>query len=147
MNTFLVAGIAALIASAAGPSDYTANNPGHENWGPPPAGMPKGVKMVVVSGDPTKPEPYTIRLRFPPGYRIGPHRHPTEEKITVLAGGLSFGMGPSKQTKIRQLSRGSHAVVLANTYHSASTSAGATVEFKGTGPFRISYAVAKDDPR
>ena len=38
-------------------------------------------------------------------------------------------------------------VIPANTYHFASTSVGATVEFSGTGPFRIEYAEAKDDPR
>jgi hypothetical protein len=147
MSTLLVVGIAALVGSSAPPSDYTANNPGGLNWGPPPAGMPKGVKMIVVSGDPAKAGPYTIHLRFAPGYKIGPHRHPTEEKIKILAGGMTFGLGPSKETKVRSLSRGSNAVVPANTYHFASTSVGATVEFSGTGPFRIEYANAKDDPR
>jgi hypothetical protein len=147
MNMLLLAGVAALLGTAAGPSAYTANNPGRLNWGPGPAGMPKSVKMIVVSGDPAKAGPYTIRLRFPPGYKIGPHRHPTEEKMKILGGGLTFGMGSSKQTKVRSLTRGHNAVIPANTYHFASTSAGTTVEFEGTGPFRIEYAEPKDDPR
>lgn len=147
MQALLVIGIAALVGSTPAPSEYTVNNPGPLNWGPPPAGMPKGVKMIVVSGDPAKAGPYTIHLRFAPGYKIGPHRHPTEESIKVLAGGLSFGMGPSRETRERILSRGMNAVIPANTYHFASTAAGATVEFSGTGPFRIEYAKAKDDPR
>jgi hypothetical protein len=147
MNALLVAGMAALVGASPALSGYTGNNPGRLNWGPPPAGMPKGVKMIVVSGDPAQAGPYTIRLRFAPGYMIGPHRHPTEEKIKILAGGMSFGMGPSKQADIRSMSRGSNAVVPANTYPFASTSVGATVEFTGTGPFRIDYADAKDDPR
>ena len=44
MQTLLVVGMAALVGSAPAPSEYTANNPGRLNWGPPPAGMPKGVK-------------------------------------------------------------------------------------------------------
>jgi hypothetical protein len=60
---------------------------------------------------------------------------------------MSFGMGPSKQADFRSMSRGSNAVVPANTYHSASTGVGATVEITGTGPFRIDYAEAKDDTR
>ena len=147
MHLLLAVGVAAFMGSAPAPSDYTANNPGRLNWGPPPAGMPRGVKMIVVSGDPAKAGPYTIHLRFAPGYKIGPHRHPTEERIKVLAGGMSFGMGPSKETRERILSRGMNAVVPANTYHFASTAVGATVEFTGTGPFGIEDANAKDDPR
>jgi hypothetical protein len=37
--------------------------------------------------------------------------------------------------------------VPANTYTSGSTAIGATVEFTGTGPYKIEYANAKDDPR
>ena len=147
MKRLLVAGVAALVVSSVAQSQLTGNNPGRLNWGPGPAGMPKGVYMIVDSGDPTKPGPYTIRLRFPAGYSIGPHRHPTEEKMKILVGGLTFGMGPSKQTKVKSLTKGSTAVIPANTYHFASTSVGATVEFRGTGPFRLSYADAQDDPR
>lgn len=147
MNALLVTAMAALVGISPASSGYTGNNPGRLNWGPPPAGMPKGVKMIVVSGDPAKAGPYTIHLRFAPGYKIGPHRHPTEEKIKILTGGMSFGMGPSKQANIRSMSRGSNAVVPASTYHFASTGVGATVEMTGTGPFRIDYAEAKDDPR
>lgn len=147
MKGLLVAGVAALVVPTVAQAQFIGNNPGQGNWEPAPAGMPKGVKMIVDSGDPTKAGPYTIRLRFPAGYSIGPHRHPTEEKMKILVGGLTFGMGPSKRTKVKILTKGSTAVIPANTYHFASTSVGATVEFRGTGPFRLSYADAKDDPR
>ena len=147
MNRLLLAGLTTVIVSSAAQSQFIGNNPGRLNWGPGPAGMPKGVRMIVVSGDPAKAGPYTIRLRFPAGYKIGPHRHPTEEKMKIIVGGLTFGMGPSKQTNLKSLTNGSVRVIPANTYHFASTSVGATVEFSGTGPFRIEYAEAKDDPR
>jgi hypothetical protein len=147
MNRLILAGLTAALCATAAQSQYRGNNPGNLPWGPGPAGMPKGVKMIVVSGDPTKSGPYKIKLRFPAGYKIGPHRHPTEEKLRIITGGLTFGMGPSKQTELKSLTKGSVATVPANTYHFASTSVGATVEFEGTGPFEIGYAERKDDPR
>lgn len=147
MRKIVLVGLAALLCASAAQAQYTGNNPGRANWGPGPAGMPKGVKMIVVSGDPAKAGPYKIRLRFPAGYKTGPHRHPTEERLKIVTGGLTFGMGPSKSTGVKSLTKGSTATVPANTYHFASTSVGATVEFEGTGPFRIEYANRKDDPR
>ena len=39
--------------------------------------------MAVVSGDPSKPGLFTIRLSMPDGYRIPPHFHPTDEAVEV----------------------------------------------------------------
>jgi quercetin dioxygenase-like cupin family protein len=148
MNKLALATSLALFAASSAQSQYIGNNPGNAPWGAGPSGMPKGVKMIVVSGDPAKEGPYTIRLRFPAGYAIGPHKHPTEEQLKVVSGGLTFGFGTSeKRTAVKRLTKGATATVPANAYHFASTSVGATVEFAGTGPFRIDYAQAKDDPR
>lgn len=142
----LGAAVAVLAASAAH-SQYIGNNPGNLPWGPGPVGMPKTVKMIVVSGDPTQPGPYAIQLRFPAGYRIGPHRHPYDESYRIITGGMTFSMGTDKHAATKSLTKGSTGVVPANTYYAASTAIGATVEFKGTGPMQIEYAKAKDDPR
>jgi hypothetical protein len=34
-------------------------------WGPPPAFVPPGAQLAVLSGDPTRPAPYAVRLKFP----------------------------------------------------------------------------------
>ena len=48
------------------------------NWGPAPPIFPKGAEFAVVQGDPSVAgEIFTVRLRFPNGYIIPPHRHPT----------------------------------------------------------------------
>ena len=139
--------IAALLAASAAQSQFVGNNPGKGDWGPGPAGTPRGVKMIVLSGDPAKTGPYTIRLRFSPGARIAPHRHASEERLTVITGGFEYVVGPTDKGPGKYLTRGMSAVVPANTYMSGSTAIGATVEFTGTGPYEIEYSNAKDDPR
>ena len=36
---------------------------------------------------------FTVRLRFPNGYRIAPHTHPTDENVTVISGTFNIAMG------------------------------------------------------
>ena len=45
-----------------------------------------GVQMAVVSGDPSKPGLYVIRVRFPPGIMSAPHWHPEDRHAVVLKG-------------------------------------------------------------
>ena len=62
-------------------------------WGPAPPMLPPGAHIAVLSGDPTKSGPYTIRLKFPANYAIAAHSHPTDENVVVVSGALTFGMG------------------------------------------------------
>jgi ChrR Cupin-like domain len=62
-------------------------------WGPAPPMLPAGAQIAVLAGDPTKPVPYTLRLKFPANYTIPPHSHPTDEHVVVISGALTFGMG------------------------------------------------------
>ena len=84
----LVGAVALLAGSAAQTGAKTALS-----WGPAPPSLPKGAKMAVVSGNPRQPGPFVIRLRFPPGYAVPPHSHPSDEHVTVIEGVLSIGMG------------------------------------------------------
>jgi hypothetical protein len=109
--------------------------------------MPKGVKMIVVSGDPAKEGPYTIHMRYPAGWRIGPHRYPSDVSFKIVTGGLTYGLGTDTHSGIKSLTKGATGTVPANTFYYASTAVGATMEFSGTGPISIEYAKPKDDPR
>src|SRR5687767_10075496 len=59
--------------------------PGDLKWTPPPS-LPRGAKMAIVDGDPTKPGSFTFRLILPANYRVPPHFHPADERVTVLKG-------------------------------------------------------------
>lgn len=45
-------------------------------WGEAPPALPKGSLMAVLSGDPSKPGPFTLRAKMPAGYTIPPHWQP-----------------------------------------------------------------------
>ncbi|NBY33101.1 MAG: hypothetical protein EBQ68_03380, partial [Betaproteobacteria bacterium] len=55
----------------------------------------KGVKLAVISGDPSKPGPYVIRVYFPPGIMSAPHYHREDRYITVLQGTWKAGTDDS----------------------------------------------------
>jgi quercetin dioxygenase-like cupin family protein len=145
MTRVLLLGLTALLASSAIGKPL---NPGQMKWGPAPPGLPAGAQAAVLSGDPGKEGMFTIRLRFPPGYRVMPHRHPTDELVTVIDGQVSAGMGRSfNERRAANLVRGGYIVMPANMNHYASTRGGATVQITAHGPFQIVYANPRDDPR
>src|SRR6266550_8833855 len=62
-------------------------------WGDGPPALPAGAKIAVLTGDPGKAGPFTIRLKFPAGYKVPPHTHPTVENVTVVSGTIGLGSG------------------------------------------------------
>ena len=55
-------------------------------WGPAPPSLPKGAQLALLAGDPAKPGPFALRVRFPPNSVVAPHWHATDENLTVLDG-------------------------------------------------------------
>ena len=54
----------------------------------------RGLETAVTFGDPTKPGPYVLRVKFPAGYKLMPHLHPDEWRTgVVLSGNYYFGLG------------------------------------------------------
>src|SRR5438309_2376821 len=115
----------------------------------PAEGFPPGAQMALLSGDPTKAGLFTVRLKMPPRYTIGPHWHPSDELVTVVDGTLSLGMGDGvDKAKSANLAIGGYALAPANMHHYAYTGAeGATVQVTAMGPFAITYVNSADDPR
>jgi quercetin dioxygenase-like cupin family protein len=144
MKRLVLVGVVALLAGSAVQSSAKPRLA----WGPGPPALPKGAKLAVVSGDPGKAGPFVIQLRFPPGYAVPPHRHPSDEHVTVVYGALTLGMGPEiGEGRRAVLGRGDSAVAPANMAHYASTTKGATVQVNAQGPFQIVYLNPADDPR
>jgi ketosteroid isomerase-like protein/quercetin dioxygenase-like cupin family protein len=114
-------------------------------WGDPPPVLPKGAKMAVVSGDPSKAELFAVRLQMPAGYTIAPHSHPTDEHVTVLSGTFGLGMGETVG-QLKDLPAGGYALLPAAMPHFAKALTAATVQVDGMGPFVLNYVNAADDP-
>ena len=78
---------------------HVMENLGAAKWGPAPPMLPPGAQIAVLAGDPTKPVPYTVRLKFPANYDIPAHSHPTDENVAVVSGELFMGMGTKLDKK------------------------------------------------
>jgi quercetin dioxygenase-like cupin family protein len=120
-------------------------------WGPAPPMLPPGAEIVVLAGNPMQAVPYTIRLKFPAGYAIPAHSHPTDENVVVVSGALTFGMGdkltrndPTNKT----LTAGGFALMPAGMNHYAfTTTQETTIVLYGLGPVEVKYVNPADDPR
>src|SRR5439155_8836069 len=78
-------------------------------WMDGPPGLPSGSQFAVVSGDPGKAGNFTIRAKFPAGYAVPAHHHPTAERVAVLSGRLGYGMSDKlNKAKMKALTAGQH---------------------------------------
>lgn len=116
-------------------------------WEPGPPVLPKGAQIAVLSGDPHKAGPFTIRLKTPAGYKIPAHSHPTAERVTVISGNFHFGMGDKlDEARAEKLGSGGFVDLPANMNHFAMMSTETVVQIDSEGPFTIKYANPADDP-
>ena len=116
-------------------------------WGPAPAVFPKGAKMAVVSGDPSKPGPYVVQLEMPNLYQIAPHFHPAVENVLVKSGLLGYGMGDTlRKSQMKALKPGEKTSIATTMHHYVMARSATVVEVSGTGPFQLTYVNPKDDP-
>ena len=143
----------AVLAGAAFAQDPTAtahnvlSTPKDLKWGDPPPVFEKGAQMALISGDPSKEGLYVVRLKMPPGYKINPHWHPTDEHVTVLSGTFAFGMGDTLDSAaMKDLPAGGFALMPAEMHHYAMARTATTVQVHGTGPLAFNYVNPADDP-
>lgn len=121
--------------------------PASLKWGDAPPNLPAGAKLAVVAGDPSKPEPFVIRLQVPAGYKVAPHWHPTAEQVTILAGSAAIGMGDSwDDAKMQTAGAGGYVAVPAEMRHYLLAKSATTLQVSGMGPFVVNYVNAADDP-
>lgn len=128
-------------------STHIAITPADVKWGQPPPSLSKGAEFAVVSGDPGKAGPFVIRLKFPAGYKVAPHWHPTDEHVTVLTGTMALGMGEKfDEAAMKELPAGSYGMLPAEMRHFAIAKTAATIQVHGMGPFVLNYVNPADDP-
>jgi len=104
--------------------------------------------VTVLEGNPGEPGIFTIRLKFPDGYRIAPHWHPAVERVTVITGTFHFGMGETfDQSKATTFPAGSFVFMAPKMAHFAWAEGETLVQLTGEGPWGITYLNPADDPR
>ncbi len=117
-------------------------------WGPAPPSLPAGAQAAMLLGSPAKEGPFVIRLKFPSGFVIPPHRHSKDEFLTVISGrfGISAGEKLDKKSAM-PLPVASFIHLPAGMPHFAWAEGETVVQINGTGPFDVVYVDPKDDPR
>jgi quercetin dioxygenase-like cupin family protein len=120
----------------------------HIIWGPAPPIFPPGAQFAVLQGDPSKAgEIFTIRLRFPNGYVLKPHTHPTPEYVTVIRGNFLAGMGEDfSEAALTRFDAGDFATMPAAMAHFAMARGITEVQVHAIGPFALTYVHPEDDP-
>ena len=117
-------------------------------WVDGPPSLPKGAKVAVLEGDPSKPGPFTMRAEVPAKYKIPPHWHPAIEHVTVISGEVFMGSGEKfDEATAKKLPAGSFAVMPIKHAHYFFTKKKAVVQLHGVGPWGITYINPADDPR
>lgn len=117
-------------------------------WGAAPPSLPPGAQAAVLLGHPTKEGPFVLRLKFPAGFVVPPHRHSKDEMVTVIAGRFGVAAG-------EKLDRGAGDVLPTASFvhlpagmaHYAWAEGETIVQINGIGPFDVKYVDPKDDPR
>jgi quercetin dioxygenase-like cupin family protein len=116
-------------------------------WGPAPSVLPPGAEIAVLAGDPGSQTEFTLRLKFPNGYRIAPHTHPTTENVTVIKGTFLAGMGTQfVEANLQELGRDDFVSIPAEHPHFAMARGETIVQVHGLGPFVLTYVNPADDP-
>ncbi|MBU9580657.1 cupin domain-containing protein [Ralstonia mannitolilytica] len=140
---------AALPANAqdAAMGNMAMTNPSAMKWVDAPPGLPKGAKLAVLQGDPSKEGPYVVRLKAPGGYKVPPHWHSQTENLTVISGTLYLGAGDTMDMgAAHALKAGGYHYLPGGAHHYAFTKSTTVVQIHGTGPLDIKYVDPKDDP-
>jgi len=117
-------------------------------WQDGPGSLPKGAKIAVLEGDPTKEGPFVFRVKVPDGYRIPVHTHPKTERVTVISGTFNIGMGEKFDEKAtKAMAAGTYGYWESGMKHFVWTKGETVVQFHGMGPWSIHYVNPADDPR
>jgi quercetin dioxygenase-like cupin family protein len=152
MRAFVVGTVFVLFAGAAFAEEHgagiTLNTPDALKWQDGPPSLPKGAKIAVLEGDPSKEGPFVFRVKAPDGYRIPPHTHPKTERVTVISGQFHIGMGDKFDGKaLKPMPAGTYGFWEAGMKHFVQAQGETVAQFHGMGPWSIQYVNPADDPR
>lgn len=150
--TALLLGIAAVLGAAAQPHAGEKHHtvvPGDTvTWGPAPPSLPPGAQAAILLGSPAKEGPFVLRLKFPAGFIVPPHRHSKDELVTVISGRFGVSSGEKvDRASVKSLPPESFVHLPAGMPHYAWADGETVVQINGTGPFDVVYVDPNDDPR
>ena len=122
--------------------------PAQVPWGAGFASLPPGARVAILEGDPSRDGFFTMRIEMPDGYRVAPHWHPRQERLTIISGTLMLGMGERFDEKtLKPLSPGTYSSMPPRMAHFAVARGQTVLQLSSIGPWAITYINSDDDPR
>src|SRR6266567_1391967 len=108
-----------------------------------------GIEQVNLVGNPSKPGPYTLRLKFPAGYKLAPHAHPDDREVTILSGTWYLGYGEQfDKAALKALPAGRFYTEPANVAHFVEVrEEPVMIQVSGTGPSGRKFVNPADNPK
>ena len=126
--------IGTAMAQTAAPS-VVALTPAEMKWQSQGGLATPGMEQLNLVGDPAKPGPYTLRLKFPKGFTIAPHTHPDSREVTIISGTFATGYGEKFDAEtLKILPAGSFYTEPANVPHYIEIKDEVVLQVSGTGP-------------
>lgn len=115
------------------------------NWGDAPHSLPAGAKVFILEGNPQQEGIFTMRVKFPPYYKLPAHTHPKDERVTVLEGAVYVGFGNAMDTaNAQKFTVGSYYLNPVNESHYVFTGEeGVIFQVTGLGPWGLVYTEEK----
>lgn len=131
-----------------GESDFKSVLPEDVDWKPFSA-FPPSARLAVLVGEPTRPGPYTIRVKVPANVKLMAHRHSEDRVYTVISGVFYIGLGEKFDAdKLTAYPPGSVVVLPGDTWHFHWAKSGEYVtQVTAIGPLGFEYKETQDDPR
>ena len=116
-------------------------------WGPAPPSLPPGAQAAVLLGNPAKEGPFVLRLKFPAGFVVPPHRHSKDELVTVISGRFAVASGEKlDRAASPSLPPASFVHLPAGMPHYAWAEGETIVQINGVGPFDVTYVDPEGRP-
>lgn len=134
MTVIVGFGLLLVAAPARAEEKVIVKMPGEITFSEAIAGRPQ---IAVLYGDPSKPEFFVLRMKFPAGFKVEPHTHPEGVRtLTVLSGTLYFGFGETfDEAKVTAYPPGTFFTELPTTPHFVWAKDGdVVVQVSGIGP-------------
>jgi hypothetical protein len=131
-----------------GNGEAKATTPVEMKWGAQGGLAMPGMEQVNLVGNPSEPGPYTLRLKFPAGYKLAPHVHPDNREVTILTGTWYTGYGAKfNERALKALPAGSFYTEPANVAHFVEVREPVVIQVSGMGPSGRRFVDAADGPK
>jgi quercetin dioxygenase-like cupin family protein len=111
--------------------------------------FPGNVKLATLVGEPSKNEPFIVRVKVPEGEIIMPHKHPEDRIYTVISGVFYIGIGENyDESRLTAYPPGTVLTLPGGTPHFHFAKSGEYItQVNAIGPLGLHYIHNEDDPR